>query len=152
VPYRGARVRSRRRVQVVNRAGQVNQALPQARSRNRPEQRRRVRVAKPFIVAEEVGLPTQDLLRDDGPAACAAEAAVMVGGNRKAAGVVVKRVGVPVVVQVILVTRRGHDAWHGTGYEYYLGARGAVEVRGLLGGADLEFLDAIDRGRHHAGG
>src|SRR6266705_463237 len=89
----------------------------------------RVGPTEALIVSKEISFPTKNGLADNGTAHRPAKAAVPVRGQLCAV--------------CIVVTLRDH---------LHLRAGRTVEVRSLVGGVDLKFLNAIDGRRHHARG
>src|ERR1700736_586375 len=107
--------------------------------------------AESLVISEEVPLATEKFLRHNRDATSGAKAVVMKAGTGSAIRVVVPCVPVPVVVEVILVNCAVPLIGASLGHHGHLRPRGAVEVGGLIAGANLEFLNAVYRRRHYTG-
>src|ERR1700730_4508603 len=80
------------------------------------------------------------------------EAILVRSDLRESIHVVIPSVGAEVCAKVILIGRAVPLIAAAPGHQLDLGAAGAVEVRGLIGGGYFELFHALDRSGHHAGG
>src|SRR5262249_14513196 len=108
--------------------------------------------AKTLVVAEEVGLSAEDVLGNDWPAAGSTEAVVVIARLSNSVGLVIPSVRVQEIVEIIFVAGSVPGVGAALGDDLNFGSGGAIEVGRLISGIDLEFLDAVERSRHDAGG
>ena len=76
----------------------------------------------------------------------------MVAGQRIARRVVIPSVGIKIIVEIIFVSRAMPGIRAAPGNNLHLRARRTIEVSGLVGGVHFEFLNTVERSRHHASG
>src|SRR5215469_18470705 len=75
----------------------------------------------------------------------------MVAWSRRTRQVVIPRVSREIVIEIILVGRSVPVVRAPLGDNFNLGTGRIVEVSGLVCRVDLDFLDAVDWGRHRTG-
>src|SRR6185312_14798692 len=139
------------RIQVVLHTTRDQNAVAHVHARNRALDGDEVRPAEALIIPKQVGLAAEYLFGNHWPAEGGAKAAVVISRNGSAAKIVVPGVGVPIVVEVVLVHGAVDGVGSALGHDLHLCAGGVIEVGGLVGGIDFEFFHAVSRSRHHAG-
>ena len=111
-----------------------------------------LRKVEAFVIEEEIGLPTENLLRDDGTANRSAVTAVVETGTGDAVIIILPALGRPVVIFVVFVARAVPGLGSAFGDDLHFGAGRTIEIGGLAGGIHFEFFDAILRSGDYARG
>ena len=136
-------------VEVVRHAADGDDSLAQGGGRNGALKCGGQRVAKPFVISEEIRFPSKHV-GQDWAAPGSAKAILVGGGFGLSIEVVIPGVRPEVTAEVVFVDGAMPLVGAALSDELDLGAVGAVEVRGLVSRRNPEFLNTFGWGGHDA--